>query len=82
MMDNSSKWAKNWGIKFNNKQSNVIHFRKKSKPVTHIEFYPSGQKINIAEQYKYLGVMLSELVDFNIAVKQLSDAGRRALDSF
>lgn len=81
MMDKSSESAIKCRIKFTNKKSNVVYFRKKSKPVTNVECYLSGQKINIVEQYTYLGVMLMEFVDFDTAVKQLSNAGVRALGS-
>ncbi len=38
-------------------------------------------ELNIVEQYKYLGIILNEFLDYDVTAQVLSDAANRALVS-
>ena len=81
MLDVISQWGRKWRIKFNNRKSNVVHYRNKNTEPTISQFYLSNQLIERVKQYKYLGVILHEYVDFNVTAEVLAGAGSRALGS-
>ena len=81
MLDVISEWGRKWRIKFNNQKSNVVHYRKRNTEPTRINFYLSNQMVERVKQYKYLGVILHEHVDFGVAAEVLAGAGARALGS-
>ena len=47
-------------IKFNEKKSNVVHFRKKGKEKSNFKFSLGEQYIETIGEYKYLGLILNE----------------------
>jgi hypothetical protein len=74
-------WSKKNIIKFNPQKSNIMHFRKSNYQCTDYEFFLGNQKLNIVDQYKYLGVVLNENLNYNITARVLSDAANRGLGS-
>ena len=81
ILDVISEWGRKWRIKFNNQKSNVVHYRKRNTEPTRINFYLSNQLVERVKQYKYLGVILHEHVDFGVTAEDLAGAGGRALGS-
>ena len=81
ILDVISEWGRKWWIKFNNQKSNVVHYRKRNTEPTRINFYLSNQLVERVKQYKYLGVILHEHVDFGVTAEVLAGAGGRALGS-
>ena len=56
-----------------------MHFRPVAKEKTNFTFTIQGENIDIVENYKYLGVLLNEHLDFNETTELLSSAAGRAL---
>ena len=72
-------WCKNWRMKINIDKTKVVHFRTKRQRKTNQIFYMSNNVIDIVPNYKYLGVIFDEFLDFNAAADTLSGAAGRAL---
>ena len=79
VLDKVDEWSVKWRVKFNNKKSNVVHFRKPYIPHTNHTFILGDAHLDIVHQYKYLGIICNEYLDFNVTAKALADAGSRAL---
>jgi hypothetical protein len=58
-LDTISHWCKKWRLMINESKSQIIHFRKKAKPQTNINFAFDTKNLNVVSQYKYLGVVLN-----------------------
>jgi hypothetical protein len=71
ILDTVSNWGKRWRMRFNNKKSNVIHFRKISTPKTNAKFRLGGCEIDTVTNYKYLGVSINETLDYNFTAENL-----------
>lgn len=74
-----SKWGSKFRIRFSPKKTNVIHFRKQRTRKTCFNFFLGPQNIKLVDNYKYLGVLVNEFMDFKIMASSLADAGGRAL---
>ena len=79
ILDKIFSWSRKNMIKFNEKKSNVVHFRKKFQEKTLFTFKLGDANINIVNEYKYLGLILNEFQDYNVTAKVLADAANRAL---
>ena len=74
-----SSWSRKWRIKFNQAKSKVVHFRKSIVPRSNFMFQLCSENIEIVEQYKYLGSMLHESLDFQITANVLAKSAQRAM---
>ena len=74
-----SAWSKKWRIKCNYAKCKVVHYRKPRMPRTNYNFQLCGESIDITEQYKYLGIMLHEFLDFQVVANVLANSAQRAL---
>ena len=81
VLDVIYNWSHRNMIKFNEKKSNVVHFRKKGKEKSNFRFSLGEQYIETIGEYKYLGLILNEYHDYNITAKILADSANRALGS-
>ncbi len=81
MLDSVYKWSKKYKIKFNVRKSNIVHFRNQRAPRSVYNFQLGETVLCTIEQYKYLGLVLNEFLDFNITAQVLSDVANRALGS-
>jgi hypothetical protein len=79
MLNTIYNWSYRNMIKFNEKKSNVIHFRKQRYDRSSSSFTLGDKTLNIVKEYKYLGIILNEFHDYNVTAKVLSDAANRAL---
>lgn len=68
-------WWRKWRMKINSKKSQVVHYRKK----TEVIFTLGGVTLDLVEQYKYLGVILHEYMDFGVTADVLAASGGRVL---
>ena len=68
MLDSLTQWCLKWGLVINTAKSNVIHFRGISVPISKYFFRCGDQYLNYVSQYKYLGFILTEHLDFNVSV--------------
>jgi hypothetical protein len=74
MMDYVSLWCKKWRITINEGKTKVVHFRKKHKPATNIMFSIGMTPIDRVSQFKYLGRVLDEHLDFKANSVILADS--------
>ncbi len=73
------KWAQKYMIKFNENKSNIVHYRKPITVKTSKQFFIGECALSVVNQYKYLGVIFNEFVNFNVIADILSGAENRAL---
>ncbi len=66
-------------INFIEKKSNIEHYRKPNTVRTSKQFLLEECVLSVVNQYKYLGVILNEFVNFNVIADILSDIANRAL---
>ncbi len=71
MLDCVYNWSKTFKIKFNARKSNIVHFRKPSQPRSSSKFVLGNTELNIVEQYKYLGIILNEFLDYDVTAQML-----------
>ena len=62
----------------NKNKTEVVHFRRKHKDRTSFEFSLGVNALNITDEYRYLGLVLNEHMDFSATGQILADAGGRA----
>ena len=81
MLDKVHSWCRKWRMKINRSKTSVIHFRKQSEPKTDAHFKCGEDDIDIVPEYKYLGCILNEHVDFKTTADTLASSAGRALGS-
>lgn len=79
MLDCVYSWSKKNKIKFNASKSNIVHFRSKRQARTTFKFHLGNVVLNTVQQYKYLGIILNEYLDFSVTAQVLADSANRAL---
>ncbi|CAG2209764.1 unnamed protein product [Mytilus edulis] len=62
-------------------KTKIMHIRKASAARCDSEFMLGNTRIDFANKYRYLGLMISEDMDYAVSVKELSTAASRALGS-
>ena len=74
-------WCKRWGMSLNINKTKVVHFRKKGRGRSRSEtaFKLEKEEIAYADQYKYLGLILSEHLEWDLAFQELVKKANRAL---
>ncbi len=80
-LDKVYQWSLKWKIKFNAKRSNILHLRLNLITRTYFNFKLANMVLPIVTQYKYLGVVITEFIDYNVVAQILTDAANRTLDS-
>ena len=70
MLDILGSWCKNNLISVNAAKSNIVHFRNPSEPQSDTVFTVNDENILYTMQYKYLGIVLSEHLDYAITAKK------------
>ena len=62
-------------------KTNIVHFRRKlrSRPRSSIIFTFNEEEIQYASQYKYLGLLLNEHLDWNVSLEGIINKENRAL---
>ena len=78
MLDCLDQWCSNWGLAINFDKSKVIHFRNASHPRTEYNFHCGQSHVDIIDQYKYLGVVFTEHLDFMQMSKTVAQSASRA----
>ena len=79
MLDTLNEWCITWGMNVNEQKTKVMHFRKKGKACTKVNFNCGNKTIDVCSQYKYLGLMIDEYLDYNVTAKHVSKSAHRAL---
>ena len=63
----------------NEAKSNIVHFRTPSIPRTEFNFSCCGKGLSVVAQYTYLGLLLTEFLDFTAMASAVAKSGSRAL---
>ena len=79
LLDTLSQWSQTNKMNINCQKSNVVHFRPPSVDRTASLFMCGNDNVNICDKYVYLGLHLSEHLDYNIMAKYVSQSAGRAL---
>ena len=66
-------------MSINNKKSNVVHFRPNSVQKSGHDFICCNEIVGIVDKYVYLGLTLSEHLDYNSMTKSVAQSAGRAL---
>ena len=78
MLNKCTDWCHQWRLTINVQKTKIIHFRKQSQAVTNYAFSCMEQDLEVVSQYKYLGVMFQEFMNFDVCSKILADSSSRA----
>ena len=79
LMNELNIWCEHNKLEVNVSKSKVIHFRTQSKPRTIVEFRCGQKMIETVNQYVYLGLLLTEHLDYTKMAKQVANSASRAL---
>lgn len=79
MLHTLEGWCKQWGLTINMDKSKIVHFRSKSMPLSNYEFSCNSKSMEIVPQYKYLGLVLTEHLDYSHMAKLVAQSASRAL---
>jgi len=79
MLDQLYGYCQTWGLMINYDKSKIVHFRPKSFQCTEFQFTCGDISISRVTQYKYLGLIFTEYLDFLIMTKMVAQSASRAL---
>ena len=72
-------WCSTWRLKVNTDKTNIVHFRPTRQQKTNFNFKYGEHIINMASEYKYLGIIVDEHLKFDSCISALASAAGRAL---
>ena len=72
-------WCQKWKLNINTDKTKVVHFRNSAKPLSSFSFSCGHFPLEVVKEYKYLGLFLTEFLDYNVTVKHLALHANRAL---
>ena len=82
MIDVMFSWCSMWDMTVNIEKTKVVHFKRgPATPHTDFVFNYGGNTIDICDRYRYLGLVLTEHLDYNVTARNVSQAAHRALGS-
>ena len=79
MLDSLNSWCRKNHMSVNSNKSQIVHFRPRSVHRSNYSFKCGSDNLGIVEQYVYLGLTLTEFLDFNITAKMVAQSAGRAL---
>ena len=71
MLDCVATWTEKWRISLNESETQVVHFRTKSREKSKVQFRCCNSDIDTVEGYKYLGTWFDEFVDFHVSTNHV-----------
>ena len=78
-LNNLLEWCKKWRMKVNVSKSKIVHYRPSGQERTQFIFKLGSENLEVVSQYKYLGLVLNEFLDFSITAALLAGSAGRAL---
>jgi hypothetical protein len=81
MLNTLSLWSLKWRIFVNKSKSKVMHFRNKTVNRSNYQFKCGESNLDYVSTYKYLGVTMSEFLNYDCNVDILAQSAGRALGS-
>jgi hypothetical protein len=79
MLDVLNFWCKNNALYVNVNKSKIMHFRNPSVPRTDFNFTVNGNSMDCVNCYQYLGLLLTEFLDYQLMAKAVAKSASRAL---
>ncbi len=79
LLDILFQWCYKWRLAINTEKTKVMHFRSKPKNVSNFTFTVNGSPLEIVSDYKYLGILFNEHLDFTGTAELLANSAGRAL---
>ena len=79
MLDILGIWYKSNLLSINMSKSNIMHFRNPLASQSDVIFSVNQEVLSYTTQYKYLGVVLTEHLDYAITAKIIAQSANRAL---
>ncbi|MCG8048458.1 MAG: reverse transcriptase family protein, partial [Candidatus Thiodiazotropha endolucinida] len=79
LLDTLHAWGINNQMTINPQKSKIVHFRPNSVPETEVIFKIGETVLDVTSSYVYLGIMISEHLDYGIMAKHVSKSAGRAL---
>ena len=73
------RWCEKNSLNINKDKSKIVHFRRPSSSRSNFIFECGDHILEYSSQYKYLGLILHEHLDFNITAKFVAQSASRAL---
>ncbi len=81
MISVMQQWCRKWRMNVNVKKTKVVHFRPKGCDKTDFVFKYGTDNIDVVDNYKYLGLILDEYLDYVVTSTTLANSAGRALGS-
>ena len=79
LLNKLGDWCKRWRVLINTNKSKCVHFRKSKCKQTDYNFMIGRNKLEVVDQYKYLGVIFTFNGNFTTTAEALSKGAGRAL---
>ena len=79
LLNTLSLWCKLNGMVINGSKSNIVHFRTPSISRSDVVFKVGDITLDVVESYKYLGLILTEFLDFSKTAAAVAKSANRAL---
>lgn len=79
LLDELNMWCVNNKMDINQDKSKIVHFRNPSRPCTNTAFTCGGKVLEAVDKYIYLGLLLTQHLDYSLMAKQVADSAGRAL---
>ena len=74
-----NEWSARNGLKIYKDKSKIVHFRRLSVQRSVFNFSCGELRLDLIQQYKYLGLILHEHLDYSITAKAVAQSASRAL---
>ena len=78
-LDILAEWCGENSMSVNGEKSNIMHFRSPSMPATKVSFECGDVHMKLTDKYIYLGLLLTEYLDYNEMAKVVAKSASRAL---
>ena len=79
MLDILNDWCNEWKVCINADKSEIVHFRGGSVKQSSYIFSVGDRNLKTVSQYKYLGLILDEHLDFKVTADHVAKSATRAL---
>ena len=79
MLDILDTWCNKWNMNVNVSKTQIVHFRPMCIAKTEFNFTYRNSPIQIVSQYKYLGLIMTEFLDFSKMAYNVAQSAGRAL---
>ena len=79
LIDLLHEWCIDKKMKINLDKTKIVHFRNTAPPKSNVGLVFGNETIEITNQWTYLGILLSEHLNYNLKAKQVAKSASRAL---